>query len=726
MAKIYIFILCILAPFLGFPQKYLSAVENYKYFSQKNSFQKIYIQTDRFLYSANDILYFKTYLINAKNYCLDSTNQILYAELINPEKKIVFQKYLMSKNGVASTYFILPDSLKYGNYQLRIYSNPMSNFSSEFFSTKEVFIDTKNKEYSYNFFYNYKAQLKQNKKYLYYQINNDNLYLNTNNTIFYAFSTSLFFKNIKIIITDKNNEVIATKNKLIDTINFIPKENKKYFLLVKGDKKTLYKIKLPTPIRNDFETLFLEDSNICSFKISTVRQNIKLNFIAENNGNLILSKIISSNKNYIEFSINKDTLPYGFVHFVIFDNSNIIFSKFIFNNLNLKTFDKINSIIKNDTLYLNFKPENNEKLNVSVSLTNDTTINNSTIKKELFLNSEIPYFAKYYFNKNCSEIITNNVFSYLHTNQKYDLDRILSTKDSLAYQPQKGISIKGTVNVLFEKVKAKNTDLVLKILSSYNDTYATKTNDSGQFIFEDLVYFDTISFSIESTTKINKKINIITIDEYDTNQIFFDAYKGINVKKLKMGKNYETNSSHANNIIYAKDIKNSGNQNVFQILSGKVPGVEIQGNSAIIRGKNSFLLSSEALYMIDNVVVDADAIASVNIDDIERIEIYKTTTSAYGQNSGNGIIAVFTKQGYNIAWGHISAKIFGIATDKHFEYKNQTEPQTYYWNPNFQTNQNTTIKIPLNKFKSKIFLLSVQGITINGKIIDYNKRFTLN
>lgn len=89
------------------------------------------------------------------------------------------------------------------------------------------------------------------------------------------------------------------------------------------------------------------------------------------------------------------------------------------------------------------------------------------------------------------------------------------------------------------------------------------------------------------------------------------------------------------------------------MLAGRVSGVDVAavsggGISVRISGPRSFFMSSEPLYVVDDVVVQPGPngmLAWLNPEDIESIEVlkYETDTAVYGVRGGNGVIKIKTK-----------------------------------------------------------------------------------
>jgi len=94
-------------------------------------------------------------------------------------------------------------------------------------------------------------------------------------------------------------------------------------------------------------------------------------------------------------------------------------------------------------------------------------------------------------------------------------------------------------------------------------------------------------------------------------------------------------------------------ESLAQMLAGRVSGVDVAavsggGISVRISGPRSFFMSSEPLYVVDDVVVQPGPngmLAWLNPEDIESIEVlkYETDTAVYGVRGGNGVIKIKTK-----------------------------------------------------------------------------------
>jgi TonB-dependent SusC/RagA subfamily outer membrane receptor len=85
-------------------------------------------------------------------------------------------------------------------------------------------------------------------------------------------------------------------------------------------------------------------------------------------------------------------------------------------------------------------------------------------------------------------------------------------------------------------------------------------------------------------------------------------------------------------------------QDIYDMIRGRVPGVEVSGKTIRIRGSNSLNVSSDPLFVVDGVIVkDIDYIAP---ETVKSIEVLKgPDASVYGTRGSNGVILITRRTG---------------------------------------------------------------------------------
>jgi len=97
-------------------------------------------------------------------------------------------------------------------------------------------------------------------------------------------------------------------------------------------------------------------------------------------------------------------------------------------------------------------------------------------------------------------------------------------------------------------------------------------------------------------------------------------------------------------VIEIKDSSVPAYQDIYDMIRGRVAGVEVSGKSIRIRGTNSLNVSTEPLFVVDGVIVrEIDDIAP---ETVKSIEVLKgPDASAYGVRGSNGVIVITRKTG---------------------------------------------------------------------------------
>lgn len=84
--------------------------------------------------------------------------------------------------------------------------------------------------------------------------------------------------------------------------------------------------------------------------------------------------------------------------------------------------------------------------------------------------------------------------------------------------------------------------------------------------------------------------------------------------------------------------------NIYEMIRGQVPGVEVNGKSIKISGADSFMLSSEPLFVVDGMIVES--IDGLNPAEVKSIAVLKgASASIYGARGANGVILITMMSG---------------------------------------------------------------------------------
>jgi len=110
--------------------------------------------------------------------------------------------------------------------------------------------------------------------------------------------------------------------------------------------------------------------------------------------------------------------------------------------------------------------------------------------------------------------------------------------------------------------------------------------------------------------------------------------------KTDSGKNVPGKSG----VVNVKDSAVPVYQDIYDMIRGRVAGVEVSGKSIKVRGTNSLNVSTEPLFVVDGVIVrEIDDIAP---ETVKSIEVLKgPDASVYGIRGSNGVIIITRRTG---------------------------------------------------------------------------------
>jgi len=85
-------------------------------------------------------------------------------------------------------------------------------------------------------------------------------------------------------------------------------------------------------------------------------------------------------------------------------------------------------------------------------------------------------------------------------------------------------------------------------------------------------------------------------------------------------------------------------QDIYDMIRGRVAGVEVSGKNIRIRGANSLNVSNDPLFVVDGVIVKT--IDDIAPETVKLIEVLKgPDASVYGTRGSNGVILITRRKG---------------------------------------------------------------------------------
>ncbi len=178
-----------------------------------------------------------------------------------------------------------------------------------------------------------------------------------------------------------------------------------------------------------------------------------------------------------------------------------------------------------------------------------------------------------------------------------------------------------------------------KQISAFSNQYgAQKINIASDLtalnnVVINIVLVDFNTSMIDSVQVDNEMINVQTIEPIRAEDEMINiGYGSVSRKNL----NTEVNKIEGR--------RNYQYSNIYDMIRGEVPGVEVVGKSIKIRESFSFNLSTEPIFVVDGIIIPE--IDDISPYDVKSIEVLKgASASIYGARGSNGVILITTLKG---------------------------------------------------------------------------------
>jgi TonB-dependent SusC/RagA subfamily outer membrane receptor len=746
--------------------------------------QKVYLHIDKKVYRGGDDLWIKAYLLNGLDHLPDTFSTNLYVEIMSPGQTRVQIKRLQILNGFGIGDFHLSDTLPEGLYQIRAFTAWMKNFDADFYfkrnfqvmnpgytkliSPKQARVNKKTLSKM--------SDTEHNDVDLQFMPEGGYLVSGLESVVGFK-AVNKRGKGVDIegeIRDNKGKKVTEFKTfyKGIGTFRLTPVKGLKYYAVAKTDNKVI-KIPLPEPL--DFGVVMHTENtpdqvvvHFASNRHSSDPAANDLIVVGQIGGRIYYSKIVRLDQGKAVLEMPRNIFPSGIMQITAFSGRGTpLAERLVF--INMLGSMKINCTIvdsaseNGNKVLVKFlvTDRTNKPLPANLSMAvlkendDETEVNRDNIVSNLLLVSDLKgyiedpldYFAS---NGENNEIKLDNLMLTQGWRRFEWKDVLAGEYPEIKYKEEKGITVSGRITRDFFNLPLERCKVQLSIMDQYNDVFTKYSGENGVFEFDGMVYFDTISVKIEAWRPSGRRNLVIQLPEYEEDKVvghqgdytlttYSDRDKKEHRKKmyaenLKLYKKEKAEEEEQRKnsvqglygepdfVLYNKDF-HMVNGNILDVMKGRVPGVMITGNNVVIRGLNTLFGSSQPLYLVDGVpVMDVNAVTSIPLQDIERVEVLKgPKTSFYGARGANGVIAVYTKRGEFLIRGKIEFDMLGYNTPRVFyqpKYEPGKEPPNNYtiaWIPVIRTDSNGRGKAEFDKpaIKGK-YRFDIQGVSYSG------------
>jgi len=772
----------------------------------KVNFETVYLHTDREFYFTGDTIWFAAYLLHPQTHAPLTKDCNLYVELVNPESNFVDKELFLIQNGFCPGYLSLnnPD-LPEGNFLIRAYTDVLKSYGDEMFFTKTIRISkVKNSNEIETI---QKINKVEKVHIGLYPEGGFLLANQLNQIAFKATDQDGNEVDVSGKLLDSKGNVIqrfSSVYKGAGSILFVPKPTEKYSLKLEGYPDIEYSF---PEIRENGEKIVLAklDDKGVEMKILTNTPDAKskfyvaslcrgqLNSMVEIKGNN-LGKTVSIKGKLLKTGINRVVLMNSDFEpvserLVFFNNDDDVPIKMQLNNAHFKTREKVEVELERP----NELPRK-EKINLSIAVVNENALKATgaipNIKTYLLLETELIGYisnpADYFVDDELlSSMAKLNLLMLTQGWSNYIWNTLSQQEEAPVLTPQTGITIGGEVYRRGTKKTIGDADVSLSVSDSVNTIMDFATSDAtGHFEFKNIQFFDSATVFIQRKNKWPRTNTTFVLDRPDFsspeitglsfsmlkhfNPVPLEIYRqkyfnDLKLKEFIPDKNskvikevkvtapkpvYENNGlfkpySTPTFSVKINPLKDFAYLDVFMYLAGHIRGGYVKTDSTGNHIVKLTGMSYGALILIDGLDAGYNEIESINVADIDRIDILTGGQAAsYGMRGAGGVVNIILRRGGEYLpdprkmQGTIIKRLKGFSAYREFysprytsKNNNSKTPDfrtTLYWNPSVQLNdKKTNISFFTCDIVSRYHVF-VEGITETGKICLVETSFEVN
>jgi hypothetical protein len=302
----------------SFSQNIISVIQQQiESYSNNNYQEKIFLHTDKTVYTTGEILWFKAYVTDAATNQFSSLSKIAYVEIINKDNKPLMQAKVDIDSGRGIGSLKIPSSIRTGNYLIRAYTNWMKNFDPNFYFRQSVSIINPDKKPLEE-----KADTDAHFHIQFFP-EGGNLVYGFDNTVAFKI-TDAYGKGLGgsgFILDDKNDTfaIFETAHLGMGTFSFRPLKGNIYHAVVKINNENIFK-NLPAIFEKGWTMHLTQEGNKLSIHVGCNVSNENNVFLfAQTKNTIKFARMQTLNNGNTTFTINQSELGEGISQLTIFN-----------------------------------------------------------------------------------------------------------------------------------------------------------------------------------------------------------------------------------------------------------------------------------------------------------------------------------------------------------------------------------------------------------------------
>ncbi|MDB5134510.1 MAG: hypothetical protein JWP37_1113 [Mucilaginibacter sp.] len=661
-------------------------ISKLKPLSAEHIIEKAYLHFDKPYYAVGDTMYFKAYLTLGERHNLSKASGIMYVDLINPANAVSNSIKLQIIDGVGWGDFVLADSLQKGNYRVRAYTKYMQNDADYFFdqnipvgsigSTHASAGSTVTAQAA-------KADIQ------FFPEGGELVSGLISKVAFKSIGANGLGVNVKGVITDNANIEVSkfsSSHLGMGTFYFEPEEGKTYKAKVTYADGTQNTVDLPKALSKGIVLVITDSLNKMSVEIHCNKAYLQENLNKDVNLLLYSGGFVSSvntklDSRVLSMDVLNSKFATGIVQVTLFSQTGEPLSErlvFVQNPdlLNMAVTSDKTTYKKREKVQINVNAKNSGGAapdgHFSVSVIDESKVpvdenTENTILTNLLLTTELKGYVEqpnYYFVSNAKNSKADlDALMLTQGYRRFSWKQLLNDNNSapFAYQPERTLTITGSEKTSAGLPVAKK-DILLRT-SINNGLLSQQTDDKGNFKFDDMVFMDGTTFTLQASgsTKdknstlfsvnnensglpVNDKniagsqddVNRRMIPYLDNEQEQQNELSGKNAAYVPAG-----GAAHADQVVSGDDIRNASS--LVTALSGRLQGVDFIQGLPYLKGRSA---SDPMLIVVDGKIrgsfVDLNKITPGNVKSVELLK--GNNADAYGTYGTAGVLVISTLQ----------------------------------------------------------------------------------
>jgi hypothetical protein len=341
--------------------------QQFETYANNNYQEKVFLHTDKTVYASGEILWFKTYVTDANTNCFSFLSKICYVEIIGADKKPLLQGKIDVDSGRGNGSFLIPSSIRTGNYLIRAYTNWMKNFAPENYFEQTITIINPNKRIEVD-----NAGSVPEVSIQFFPEGGNLVYGLSNNIAFKI--TNAYGKGLAangFIINEKNDTITSfqTEKFGMGSFSFTPVNGNKYHAVVTVNNKS-FNSALPDIYNKGWVMHIADNGNSLLVNVSCdIESEHNVFLFIQNHDSIKLATVQSLKDGATNFALNKSDLGEGISRLTIFNEKR----QPVCERLYFKRPDKILQIKMND-IHQEYNQRSPVNINIRTSLTNGDSI----------------------------------------------------------------------------------------------------------------------------------------------------------------------------------------------------------------------------------------------------------------------------------------------------------------------------------------------------------------